>query len=180
MSFRIQPLTAHFTGGEFLTSKMHGDLVAGYEPTIAEACALTRLACALEHVRAAFGPLFVFSGLRPRELNDALRADGDPASLTSQHPYGEAADIAPTHGSLEECFYWALERVPTVFCQVIGYAEERPNITPGLPPVRYIKGLHVSVASLDPARPVKPKILAHWRGEFIAWPGGLHLLPEAP
>lgn len=87
-------LSEHFELADFLVSDTHPELIKDHQPSPQQVASLTRLClCVLEPVRVHTGPLRITSGVRTSELVDALIAAGYSASRTSQHLYGEAADV---------------------------------------------------------------------------------------
>lgn len=66
----------------------------------------------LQPVRNKFGPIRINSGFRSKQVNEKIGG-----SATSQHCFGEAADIYPLQTSLEDVFQWIKENL--VFGQLI-------------------------------------------------------------
>jgi zinc D-Ala-D-Ala carboxypeptidase len=90
-------LTPHFVLIEFTRTSAGLPNVPDEE----QVCALRALCSAvLEPLREKTGPLNVTSGFRSAAVNDELRRRGYSASKTSQHMYGEAADVVPARMSI--------------------------------------------------------------------------------
>lgn len=142
---RAAKLSEHFRLSEFLVSDTAPDLAAAMRPDEYQLVSLTRVAnlileparlkiCEMLHKNT---PLVITSGIRTEGLIAALINAGYPASRTSQHCYGEAADfIVPKITRVIFC--WIYHNCPVR--QTILYEDEH-----GAP----IGNLHVSVAPLD-------------------------------
>ena len=142
-------LSEHFILDEFLVSDTAPKIAAAMRPTPYQLIQLTRVAnLILEPTRLFIAqlagkevPLKLTSGLRTYLLIEALIKAGYPASRTSQHCYGEAADFVPpvpSHRDLRDIFIWIAKNLP--YRQLILYEgpDERPK-----------GNLHVSIAPLD-------------------------------
>lgn len=163
-------LSPHFTLGEFLTSESCPELAAQLNPTDAQLNSLRLLANSLlEPLRTAaadgqfgnyagrvFAGLEITSGFRSPELNAALKTHGCSASATSQHLFGEAADMVLPgfpRNSAWAMFDW-LRHSGIPFCQLIVYRAEKG--------AGFWRGnIHLSIDSRDPARPVGRRVLVH-------------------
>ena len=102
---RTSRLADNFTIQEFAVT-MH----TAFRPGLLE-CAwehwvdLKLLATMLQHIRDHFcAPVVIHSGIRSEALNAHLRAVGLPASRTSQHMLGQAADFHVSGVPLVEVF----------------------------------------------------------------------------
>ena len=76
----------------------------------------------LQPTRDQFGPMIITSGLRNEKLRKKLVALGYPASPTSQHHHGDAADFIFKRNNCEtiiEAYFWIMRSVP--FNQLILY-----------------------------------------------------------
>jgi zinc D-Ala-D-Ala carboxypeptidase len=104
---RTSRLEANFTIQEFAVTRnveyRAGLLEAAWEHWTD----LKLLATMLQHIRDHFcAPVVVHSGIRSEALNEHLRAMGHPASRTSQHMLGQAADFHVHGVGLVEVFDW--------------------------------------------------------------------------
>ena len=74
----------------------------------------------LQPIREEFGPIKISSGFRCPDLNRAV--DG---SMTSQHRFGEAADIIIKYADKMDAFHWIIDNLN--FGQAIIY-DDLPSI----------------------------------------------------
>ena len=116
-------LTKHFQLSEFIVSDRHPELAARIEQTPQRIANLTRLCClVLEPLRLNFGAAVrINSGLRSSALNEAI--GGSP---TTQHVYGEAADIVVEGVPAEQVYtYLRIAALDTTtkdaICQLFWY-----------------------------------------------------------
>jgi hypothetical protein len=123
----ITMLSKYFALEEFLVSSSNPQLVRNYKPSSVEIANLTRWALLIgDPIREKFGPVTITSGLRPTLLNEALIQRGEPASRTSQHPYGEAVDFRVRNAAkqLPLVMAYARETLP-VWQGIIYYGENK-------------------------------------------------------
>jgi hypothetical protein len=153
-------LSAHFSLAEFCRNSFDLALIPP-----GDHLASMRRVCheLLEPIREAYScPVRVTSGYRTLALNDLLRAAGYPASTTSQHMVGEAADftLIGKEGELYECFGWCQRKL--VYGQCIYYYEpgqQRKEI------------IHIALGTK------KENLIHHWGLYHVAstfkFPGGV-------
>ena len=117
---RTSRLADNFTIQEFAVT-MH----TAFRPGLLE-CAwehwvdLKLLATMLQHIRDHFcAPVVIHSGIRSAALNEHLRSIGVPASATSQHMLGQAADFHVRGVDLKEVFDWVRLESGLKFGQLI-------------------------------------------------------------
>lgn len=60
----------------------------------------------LQPLRDKFGPVWITSGFRSRQVNEKIGG-----ALTSQHLLGEAADIVPIDAPIDDVFGWAKDNL---------------------------------------------------------------------
>ena len=102
MDFDHELLTPHFARWEFSLSDtaVRRDIPNAPSAQQWESLKLLSETC-LEPARVAFGPIRITSGFRCPALNTIV--GGAPSS---QHMKGEAADIIPMLGKLQDLFVW--------------------------------------------------------------------------
>lgn len=109
-------LSVHFRLDEFLRSRHYPAIAARMRPTQREIYRL-RLLChtVLEPIREYVDrPITITSGFRSLELNSKLRG----SSRTSQHLYGEAADLVIAGCDLLDVFGFAV-RLPNAYQRIL-------------------------------------------------------------
>jgi zinc D-Ala-D-Ala carboxypeptidase len=153
----VTTLSPHFSVAEFERTSV--PVPNGMPP---DAVARARILCVavLEPLRWAIAaPLRVTSGYRSGAVNDALRARGLAASMTSQHLLGEAADVQPVGVPLEDAWR-AVLRLVEAGCpidQAIVYPRARGQ-----------GWIHLScTADRDPRREV---LVSPLSGGYVPWP----------
>ena len=97
-----QILSSHFSLSEFVVSQTATRLDIDNVPT-QEIIDALKLLCqhVLEPLRVALGPVIISSGYRSPKLNSVIGG-----STTSQHCYGEAADIIVRNISCDHAAWW--------------------------------------------------------------------------
>lgn len=101
-------LTPHFSRDEFVRSQTATRLGIDNTPPAEAWDNLQALALTvLEPARIALGPIHIDSGYRCGPLNTAIGG-----AVSSQHLFGEAADIVPTDCSMGDLFRWVVAHTP--------------------------------------------------------------------
>ena len=135
-SFILQELTKTSTGLQ-------------NQPDVVEEEKLLYLASfILQPIRDRWGKLRVNSGYRSAAVNAMV--NGEP---TSQHCYGEAADIVPMEAPLKDVYRWIVEDSRLAFGQCICEIRATDWIHVSLP--RIDKPNHEALVSPSPGRYIK-------------------------
>ena len=140
-------LTPHFTLEELTVSETAARMGWGNEPDERAIKNLQRLAKLLEAVKTVLGgkPIMVSSGYRSKLVNDAVGSKD-----TSQHRIGCAADI----------------KVPGMTPQQVVKAIVASDIPYDQVIVEFDAWTHISVPSIETAKPRKQALVINKRGTF--------------
>ena len=141
-------LTPHFTLEELTVSETAARMGWGNQPDERAITNLQRLAKLLEAVKTLLGgkPIMVSSGYRSKLVNDAVGSKD-----TSQHRIGCAADI----------------KVPGMTPQQVVKAIVASDIPYDQIIVEFDAWTHISVPSIETAKPRKQALVINKRGTFM-------------
>jgi uncharacterized protein YcbK (DUF882 family) len=110
---RERRLSKQYVVGDFLVDSTFPELAVQLEPDERTLKNLERLATLIDRISEKFPSSWsVLSGFRDTRLNEACRKAGLPASVSSLHLSGCAADIKPNDAELdlEAVFEWVREQ----------------------------------------------------------------------
>lgn len=96
---RAQRISPHFTWGEFEDRRRHA-----LPPMVSRRAVRLLCTTALEPLRAAFGPVHVYSGYRTPATNRLVGGVAHSRHLYDLFPTAPAADVACQHGTPHQWF----------------------------------------------------------------------------
>lgn len=132
-------------------------------------CMKVLCSCVLQPVRNKFGPLLVTSGLRNNKITKALRAQGYPASATSDHyawsrenPRGTgAADFTCPSVNEEDIFLWLQQEKFEHIGQIIYYPDSN---------IIHVSNRFSKIFTADDTRREETRVMKYINGSFTLVP----------